>query len=168
MGGAVIERLNREHPEYRDRKEMWQRYWDFYVGGEQLRRNASFYLVRRQKEPNDVYAERLARVFYENYLGSCIDWYAAHAVPESAGDYGTDSDSARSRLLHAVISGLRLSGHAVAGVGPQGFHSDAGVPGELSPGRLSSGGRRRGLPSGGRRRWEIPGLRGSVFAATGH
>ena len=77
MGGAVIERLNREHPEYRDRKEMWQRYWDFYVGGEQLRRNASFYLVRRQKEPNDVYAERLARVFYENYLGSCIDWYAA-------------------------------------------------------------------------------------------
>ena len=68
MGGAVIERLNREHPEYRDRKEMWQRYWDFYVGGEQLRRNASFYLVRRQKEPNDVYAERLARVFYENYL----------------------------------------------------------------------------------------------------
>ena len=73
----MIERLNREHPEYRDRKEMWQRYWDFYVGGEQLRRNASFYLVRRQKEPNDVYAERLARVFYENYLGSCIDWYAA-------------------------------------------------------------------------------------------
>lgn len=73
----MIEQLNREHPEYRDRKEMWQRYWDFYVGGEQLRRNASHYMVRRQKEPNDVYAERLSRVFYENYLGSCIDWYAA-------------------------------------------------------------------------------------------
>ncbi len=56
---------------------MWQRYWDFYVGGEQLRRNASSYLVRRQKEPNDVYSERVSRVFYENYLGSCIDWYAA-------------------------------------------------------------------------------------------
>ena len=73
----MIEQLNREHPEYRDRKEMWQRYWDFYVGGEQLRRNASLFLVRRQKEPNDVYAERLSRVFYENYLGSCIDWYAS-------------------------------------------------------------------------------------------
>ena len=35
------------------------------------------FLVRRQKEPNDVYAERLSRVFYENYLGSCIDWYAS-------------------------------------------------------------------------------------------
>lgn len=71
------DRLDREHPEYRDRKQMWQRYWDFYVGGEQLRRNASSYLVRRQKEPNDVYSERVSRVFYENYLGSCIDWYGA-------------------------------------------------------------------------------------------
>ena len=73
----MIDLLEREHPEYRNRAEMWQRYWDFYVGGEQLRRNASQYLVRRQKEPNDVYSERLARVFYENYLGSCVDWYAA-------------------------------------------------------------------------------------------
>jgi len=73
----LVERLNREHPDYSARKEMWQRYWDFYAGGEQLRRNAGLYLVRRQKEPNDVYAERLSRVFYENYLGSCIDWYAA-------------------------------------------------------------------------------------------
>jgi hypothetical protein len=73
----VIEVLDKENPEYRDRKGMWQRYWDFYAGGEQLRRNASLYLVRRQKEPNDVYLERLSRVFYENYLGSCVDWYAA-------------------------------------------------------------------------------------------
>ena len=73
----MIDLLDKEHPEYRDRAEMWQRYWDFYVGGEQLRRNGSQYLVRRQKEPNDVYSERLARVFYENYLGSCIDWYSA-------------------------------------------------------------------------------------------
>ena len=77
MGCFVIEALNKENPEYRDRKGMWQRYWDFYVGGEQLRRNASLYMVRRQKEPNDVYLERLSRVFYENYLGSCVDWYAA-------------------------------------------------------------------------------------------
>ena len=33
--------------------------------------------MRRQKEPADVYGERLSRVFYENYIGSIIDWYAA-------------------------------------------------------------------------------------------
>lgn len=73
----MIELLNREHPGYRARQEVWQRYQDFYVGGEQLRQNAGLYLVRRQKEPNDVYQERLARVYYENYLGSIIDWYGA-------------------------------------------------------------------------------------------
>jgi hypothetical protein len=73
----VIELLNREHPQYRARREMWLRYHDFYVGGEQLRRHADSYLVRRQKEPMEVYQERLGRVFYENYLGSIIDWYAA-------------------------------------------------------------------------------------------
>lgn len=73
----MIEVLDKEHPRYRDRKVMWRRYWDFYAGGEQLRRNAALYLIRRQKEPNDIYSERLSRVFYENYLGSCIDWYAA-------------------------------------------------------------------------------------------
>ena len=73
----MIEVLNREHPQYRARREMWQRYHDFYVGGEQLRRNAGQYLVRRQKEPGEVYRERLERAFYENYLGSIVDWYAA-------------------------------------------------------------------------------------------
>ena len=34
-------------------------------------------LTPRQKEPADVYAERLSKVFYENYAGSIIDWYAA-------------------------------------------------------------------------------------------
>lgn len=46
----MIEALNTEHSRYRDRKDMWRRYWDFYVGGEQIRRNAGQYLTRRQKE----------------------------------------------------------------------------------------------------------------------
>jgi hypothetical protein len=110
----VIEALNKENPEYRDRKAMWQRYWDFYAGGEQLRRNASMYLVRRQKEPNDVYMERLSRVFHENYLGSCIDWYAATlfrtrpglgyrtsnpAVEEFFTEFGADCDCRGTSLL---------------------------------------------------------------------
>jgi hypothetical protein len=76
--------INREHPEYAARKAMWRRYRDLYSGGEQLRDRASEYLARRLKEPNPIYAERLSRVFYENYIGSIVDWYAAtlmHRAP---------------------------------------------------------------------------------------
>ncbi len=69
--------IEREHPEYTARKAMWRMYRDLYAGGEQLKEDAPEYLVRRQKEPADVYSERLGRVFYENYVGSNIDWFAA-------------------------------------------------------------------------------------------
>jgi hypothetical protein len=69
--------IEQEHPEYAARKAMWRMYRDLYNGGEQIKANATEYLVRRQKEPADVYSERLSRVFYENYIGSNIDWYAA-------------------------------------------------------------------------------------------
>lgn len=72
--------INREHPEYAARKAVWRRYSDLYRGGEVFRANASEYLIRRSKEPGDVYLERLSRVFYENYAGSIIDWYAATAM----------------------------------------------------------------------------------------
>ncbi len=66
-----------EHPEYVRNKAMWRKYRDLYTGGEHLRERAGEYLVRRSKEPTDVYYERLSKVFYENYIGSVIDWYAA-------------------------------------------------------------------------------------------
>jgi hypothetical protein len=69
--------IDREHPQYRARKEVWRGYRDLYAGGEQFRLNAQRYLIARQKEPGDVYRERLMRVFYENYVGSIVDWYAA-------------------------------------------------------------------------------------------
>ena len=72
-----IRNINLEHPEYAARKAMWKQYRDLYAGGEQLRLGAASYLVRRHKEPGEVYQERLNRVFYENYIGSIIDWYAA-------------------------------------------------------------------------------------------
>src|ERR1700752_1736404 len=59
---------------------MWRRYRDLYAGGEQFREHAGEYLVRRHKEGMDIYQERLARVFYENYLGSIVDWYTATLV----------------------------------------------------------------------------------------
>ncbi|MEZ5353038.1 MAG: hypothetical protein R2762_10415 [Bryobacteraceae bacterium] len=69
--------INTEHPEYMGRKGLLKRYRDLYVGGEQLRVNAGDYLTRRQKEPLEVYGERLGKVYYENYVGSIIDWYVA-------------------------------------------------------------------------------------------
>ena len=61
----------------RARKEVWRSYRDLYAGGEQFKLNAQRHLIPRQREPGDVYAERLMRVFYENYIGSIVDWYAA-------------------------------------------------------------------------------------------
>lgn len=69
--------INQEHPDYAAKRRMWNRYRDLYVGGEQFIANADRYLIRRQKEPGDVYVERISRSFYENYVGSIVDWYTA-------------------------------------------------------------------------------------------
>jgi hypothetical protein len=69
--------IDLEHPEYAARKAMWRKYRDLYAGGEQMRAHAAEYLVSRHKEPLEIYGERLNRVFYQNYVGSIIDWYAA-------------------------------------------------------------------------------------------
>ena len=69
--------IDREHPEYRLKKATWKQYRDLYLGGDQFKANAAEYLIKRHKEPPEVYYERLLRVFYENYLGSIVDWYAA-------------------------------------------------------------------------------------------
>src|SRR3954463_15181020 len=74
--------IEQEHPDYTERARMWRRDRDLYVGGEQFRQHASEYLVRRLREPLDVYQERLARVFYENYIGSIVDWYSATLMRE--------------------------------------------------------------------------------------
>lgn len=69
--------INREHPDYTAWKTVWPRYRDLYVGGEQFIGRANLYLLPRQRELTEVYQERLSRAFYENYIGSIIDWYAA-------------------------------------------------------------------------------------------
>ena len=123
-----MDNINREHPDYVARKAMWKKYRDLYSGGEQIREQASDYLVRRNKEPNDVYQERLSRVFYENYIGSIIDWYAATLlrrepvlVAEGANESGKEffnqfaedcdlkgtnlSDFFRQQLVNALVFG---------------------------------------------------------------
>ena len=103
--------INREHPEYIARKAMWRQYQDLYAGGEQLRANASDYLVRRQKEPGEVYEERLSRVFYENYIGSIIDWYAATLMRREPVMLFEGGDDGGAKLLQPAGGGLRSEGH---------------------------------------------------------
>ena len=69
--------IDREHPDFKRQKFMWHMYRDLYAGGQQFKNKAAEYLLRRQKEPLDVYGERLQRAFYQNYIGSIVDWYAA-------------------------------------------------------------------------------------------
>src|SRR5271168_2531027 len=95
--------IDREHPEYAAKKAMWKKYRDLYAGGEQMRENAFEYLVRRHKEPHDIYAERLCRVFYENYIGSIIDWYAATLMRCEPGLLFRGSDAAAEEFF-AVFS----------------------------------------------------------------
>ena len=120
--------IDREHPEYKRRKQILRQYRDLYAGGEQFRLHAQHYLVRRQREPGDVYAERLNRVFYENYIGSIVDWYGSTVVRrepvltfegknepakqffgelvEDADRKGTRlSDLCRRQLTEAIVAG---------------------------------------------------------------
>ena len=69
--------IDREHRDFKRKRHMWRMYRDLYEGGEEFKHRAAEYLLRRQKEPLDVYGERLQRVFYENYVGSIVDWFAS-------------------------------------------------------------------------------------------
>lgn len=65
------------HPEHKEFAQTYRMYKHLYLGGDVLRKHAGEYLYRRLREPQEVYEERLSRVFYENYVGSIIDWYSS-------------------------------------------------------------------------------------------
>ena len=105
-----MQNINRAHPEYVARKAMWRRYKDLYAGGEQLREHAAEYLVRRHKEPNEIYIERLGRVFYQNYIGSIIDWYAATLMHREPALQVDGSDAAAKRYYSLLADDCDLKG----------------------------------------------------------
>jgi len=72
----VIE-ITTEHHEYKARNALWKQYRDLYTGGAQFKAQAANYLIQRSREPMEVFGERLNRAYYENYIGSIVDWYAA-------------------------------------------------------------------------------------------
>lgn len=69
--------INQEHPEYRRLMQQLPAYRDLYAGGAQFLGNVTQYLSPRKYEPADIYRERARDAYYENYIGSIIDWYAA-------------------------------------------------------------------------------------------
>src|SRR6266545_2621514 len=116
-----MENINREHPEYVARKAMWKQYRDLYAGGERLRMNASEYLVRRHKEPGEVYSERLSRVFYENYIGSIVDWYAATLMRREPVLLFEGSDSSAKAFYNIFSDDCDLKGTTLHEFFRQGF-----------------------------------------------
>lgn len=106
--------IDREHPEYAAKKAMWRKYRDLYAGGETIRENAFEYLIRRHKEPNEIYAERLSRVFYENYIGSIIDWYAATLMRREAALLLDGSDEAAKSFYNVFAEDCDLKGTTIA------------------------------------------------------
>ncbi len=122
--GTHVFDIELEHPEFVARKASWKTYRDLYVGGAQFKASAGEYLVARQREPREVFSERLNRVFYENYIGSIVDWYGStlfrrepnvscfpqtQFYSEFTGDCdrkGTNlADFFRGQLIEALIAG---------------------------------------------------------------
>src|SRR5215469_12445898 len=106
-----MQNINREHPEYIAKKAMWRRYRDLYAGGEQLRERAAEYLVRRHKEPNEIYLERLNRVFYQNYVGSIVDWYAATLMHREPALQVDGNDAAGKQYYNLLVDDCDLKGN---------------------------------------------------------
>jgi hypothetical protein len=109
-----MENINREHPEYVLRKAMWKKYRVLYSGGETMREHAFEYLIRRNKEPDDVYQERLCRVFYENYIGSTIDWYAATLLRREPSLVFDGSNEAGKQFYNEFAEDCDLKGATLA------------------------------------------------------
>jgi len=89
--------IDREHPSYKHRTLVLRTYRDLYAGGFEFKMRAHNYLQQRHKEPGDIYLERLHRVFYENYIGSIVDWYSATLFRREATlqfENGLESDRA--------------------------------------------------------------------------
>jgi hypothetical protein len=77
MDRVKLQAAVEEHAEYRAWLPSLETYRDLYTGGAQLKSKASSYLYRRHRESADVYQERVSRAYYENYIGSIIDWFAS-------------------------------------------------------------------------------------------
>jgi hypothetical protein len=103
-GDKDVIAINTEHREYRASKALWAQYRDLYAGGAQFKAQAGQYLIRRNREPGEIYAERLDRAFYENYIGSIVDWYGATLFRREPV-ISLDGDNVRAREYFNALIG---------------------------------------------------------------
>lgn len=106
--------INTEHPTYVANQAIWKAYHDLYAGGQQLKMNAVNYLTPRQKEPLEVYQERLNRVFYENYVGSIIDWYAATLFRREPMVMTEGNNESGKQFVNAFTEDCDLRGNSLS------------------------------------------------------
>ncbi|MGH9654069.1 MAG: hypothetical protein ACRD6B_11480 [Bryobacteraceae bacterium] len=109
-----MNQIDREHPDFKRQQDMLRMYRDLYVGGSHFRAQAAHYLLRRQKEPLDVYSERLFRVFYENYIGSIIDWYPSTLFRRGASLQFESGDEASRHFLTQFTDDCDLRGTSLS------------------------------------------------------
>ena len=147
---------------------MWRRYRDLYAGGEQLREHASQYLARRNKEPDEIYVERLNRVFYENYIGSIVDWYAATLMRRAPVVTFDGMGAAAKRFYAALSERLRLQGHDPDRVLPAGTGGDPGLRQQLHRGGFPAEQRTGGDARGRGCFRTIAGISGELWTGRSH
>src|SRR5581483_6317061 len=66
------------------------------------------------REPNEIYLERLNRAFYENYIGSIIDWYAATLMRRAPTVTFDGQDRAAKRFYSSLANDCDLKGTALS------------------------------------------------------
>ena len=95
--------------------------------------------MRRHKEPNEVYGERLSRVFYENYIGSIVDWYAATLLRREPMLVFEGNDNTAKEFYNQFSEDCDLQGNQPERILPPAVRRSAGVRLELHCGRFSRG-----------------------------
>ncbi len=106
--------IDREHLEFKRQQHMFRTYRDLYAGGLQFKHRAGEYLLRRQKEPLDVYSERLQRAFYQNYLGSIVDWYASTLFRREPSIQLQNTIESDSKFVSAFLDDCDRKGTRIA------------------------------------------------------
>ena len=91
-----------------------------------------------RKKPLEVYQERLARVFYENYLGSIVDWYTATLVRREPVLEFAGTNERGKGFLRAVRAELRSARNDADAVLQAADHGGAGVREVLCGGGFSA------------------------------
>ena len=70
-----VEQLDRKHPIWREQNIAWDDYEVLHAGGMRIEKEASRFLAKRAKEPDDVYRARLKKFTYTNLVGTILGWY---------------------------------------------------------------------------------------------